>query len=341
MAKSQFFLLPLFFASVFGIPSGHSATLGTDMLRDVLYADRNAPNHDTPLKLKELWLQFHESDLCQELDAEFVFSKNKMEVWVRSKNENSYEKLTRLLEPLKNSGQIELHTERPSARKELADVRTPPPSFWENSELTAYLRDPFLPQTPLFDLRLPSNLPIPALANMRQKHLSSAGDTMSFGSASSPIMYEQRLLMFARDTLEYSTKMNRYAADLPSLARVAFDPTEEPALRHRALAICREHAQELQKYEKKLNNNLLKALPKTSRRRQKTTPVEQTEMTKVSPFDIAVLLAGEAQALSNGVYRFMYPQDYTVTIADLRNPPFIRSLATIREITAEFRNIIS
>ena len=153
-------------------------------------------------------------------------------------------------------------------------------------------------------------------------------------------LFGQRLLMFAQDTLNYDRKMSRYAANLPALARVAFDPEETPALSLRALTVCREHAQRLQKYEKKLKNNLSMALPGTSRTGRKTTPIEQTTITKATAFDFAVLLAREIQDLSNSVYEFMYPDNQTVTLADLRDPSLIQSLETIQRDTAEFLSFI-
>jgi hypothetical protein len=340
MVKGRFSLLLLFLASSLGVSSGHSAAREPDILREEGISYQNSPNRDTPLEFKEAWLRFHEDGLCQELDAEFVFSMNKMEVWVNSHNGKDYERLSSMLEPLQSSYEIELHIMHPPAQEELPDVKTPPPSFWGNSELTAYLRDSFLPHADVFSGVLLPDTKITARPIIHQQLPIPSVDAMSFGSEPSSIMYEQRLLMFARNTLEYNAKMKRYAADLPALARFAFDPAEEPDLRRRALAVCREHVEKLQNYEKKLNDNLSKALPESNQKHSKTTPEGQQMKTEVSPLDIALLLAREARNLSSSVYQFIYPQEYTVTVADLRNPPVIRSLATIQEITASFRSVI-
>jgi len=82
------------------------------------------------------------------------------------------------------------------------------------------------------------------------------------------------------------------------------------------------------------------ALPSTSRTGRKTTPIEQTTITEATAFDFAVLLARKIRDLSNSVYGFMYPDNHTVTLADLGDPSLIRSLETIQRDTAEFLRFI-
>jgi len=45
----------------------------------------SVPNQNTPQKLWEAWLSFHETDLCQEVDALFVFNRSGMEYGAGSK----------------------------------------------------------------------------------------------------------------------------------------------------------------------------------------------------------------------------------------------------------------
>jgi hypothetical protein len=343
MRLRRYFLLLLFFASVFGISSGHSAGFKTVDLEDNQYSPQSIPNHDTPPALQEAWLQFHQHNLCQKVDAVFEFPERKMEVWVNSQEEKDRGILLRLLKPLQKSYQIGFHTTQSAIQIGSADIKTPPPSFWENSELTSRLRDSFLSGTGIFDQN-PQLYPTgPAYSSDMMDDQSlpmSAPDIFPASRSSSTILYQRRLLMFARNTLEYGWKIKRYVTDLPSLAYVAYDPAEAPELRHQALAVCRQHAQELQKYEEKLNKNLLMALPTISGKQPEESPLEKSMVAKASPFDIAVLLTKEAQGLSTAVLQFMYPQNKTVTLADLQNPPIIQSLATIQRITAEFRNSV-
>jgi hypothetical protein len=340
MDKYRFFLLFLLFALVLGSSSGHSAVSGSSASMSGRYSYQNAPNRETPLKLQEIWLRFHEDDLCQKVDAAFVFSGRQMDVWVNVNNKKNYRKLSKLLEPLQNSFKIEMHNVRLATQKEADDIRTPPPSFWVNSELIAYFRDSFLRDTGVFNQELLPYSTMPSPSITYEQRFRMFGENRLSAEPAPSIMYEQRLLLFAKNTLAYNEKIKRYAADLPSLARVAFDPAEVPELRRRALVVCRDHAQQLQKYEEKLMNNLSITLPKASQKQHETTPLEKSIMMKASASDIASLLAGEAQGLSDRVYRFIYPQNYTVTVIDLRNPPLIQSLETIQKITAEFRNLI-
>jgi hypothetical protein len=345
MAKYRFSLLLLFFALALGISSGRSAVLGTNVFKNGQYSYQDAPTGETPFKLKDVWLRFHEDDLCQKVDAAFVFSGKRMDLWVNVNKKKNYRKLLQLLEPLQNSYKIEMHNVQLATQKEADDIKTPPPSFLVNSELITYFRDSFLRDTGVFNQELLPNSTMPAPSITYEQRFQVFDDdrfsTEQAPSEQAPsFMYEQRLLLFAKNTLAYNEKIKRYAADLPSLARVAFDPAEAPELRRRALVVCREHAQQLQKYEEKLINNLSITLPKASQKQHETNPLEKSVMTKTSASDIAVLLAGEAQGLSDRVYQFIYPQNHTVTVNDLRNSPLIQSLETIQKITAEFRDLI-
>jgi len=317
MAKLGFYLLVLFSILTLGMPSkllgGFTKEKGGVGSVDL---SENAPSRDTPTKLREVWLRFHEDNLCQQVDAAFVFHKSKMDVQVNVEGDQSYKKLFEMLEPLRNSYQIELHAVRTPLDKEPSNINYPPPSFWVNSKLLQYLRDSFIQDTGVFDKKW---LPV----------------------AAPPLMLKGRLLMFAEDTLDYSRKMERYAAHLPALVRTAFDPTATPDLRNRALAICRTHARKLEKYAKKLNGNLSMALPKASQKARQNSRPEEPIIAEMSPIDSAVQLANEAQGIALHVHGFIYSQHLTVGLADLRNPSVLQSLKKVQKKAAEFRNAIS
>jgi len=80
----------------------------------------STPNRNTPQKLQDAWLSFHETDLCQEVDAIFVFRKSGLEVWSRIESDKTFQKFHELFEPLKNSYPVELYTTRPSEEKKTA-----------------------------------------------------------------------------------------------------------------------------------------------------------------------------------------------------------------------------
>jgi len=306
----SFLLLGVSFVPL-GMPSSNVASVNA-------YSVANTPDRETPPKLREVWLRFHKDNLCEKVDAGFVFHRGKMEVLVNIGNGKSNGKFFDILEPLHSSSQIKLHTVRLQTEQELIDIRNTPPSFWLNSRLTEYLRDSFLRDTSITNFGLQSD---------------STGWTSS-------IMFGQRMLMFARDTLDYNRKIRLYAAHLPLLALAAFDPQIAPALRNQALDVCRAHVKKLEKYTKKLNGNLARALPKTTNKSSKTTQSEDPSKTDQSSIDIALRLTDEADDLSRLVYRFIYPQSHTVELADLLNPTLLQSLQTLRQTTAEFQNSI-
>jgi hypothetical protein len=346
MAKGRCLFLVLFSSLSLGVTSGYSGISGANVLGGDQPSYQNAPNHDTPLILQDLWLKFHEQNLCQKIDAAFIFPKGKggkLKIWVDAQNQKNYSKFLEWLKPLKDIYQINPHTVRIPSQKASADITTPPPSLFENSDLTAFLRDSFLRNANPFDRGSQFFSSGPLFSPMTVDHRSGERyriDPLPTAPSPFSIMYEQRLLVFAKETLKYNRAVDQYAEDLPSLVHVAFDPAEAPALRHRALAICRKHVRKLQEYEKKLNKNLSIALTDIDGKPYKGALPKKPITAKTSPFDAALLLAGEAKHLSNSVYSFIYPKDFTVSLADLERPPLIQSLAKIREITAEFRSII-
>ena len=105
---------------------------------DDVVSSNSVPNHHTPRELAEAWLHFHEADLCQGVDAVFVFEKDGMEVRSLIEDEKSYEKFQELFAPLRSSYKIEVQVTRPPERKKSDDEREPPPSLWENDELRSF-----------------------------------------------------------------------------------------------------------------------------------------------------------------------------------------------------------
>ena len=94
---------------------------------------------DTPRKLQEAWLRFHEIGLCQEVDADFVFDDGGMKVWSRIGSDKIYLKFQELFAPLRNLYHVELYINRPRGEKESENGDNPPPSLWQNYELRSNL----------------------------------------------------------------------------------------------------------------------------------------------------------------------------------------------------------
>jgi hypothetical protein len=304
-------LLPGIASFASGIPS---ATVNS--IKD--YAIINSPAPSTPPELRDVWLRFHKHNLCEKVDAAFLFHKDEMEIVVETGNAKSNRKLLEMLESLHDSYPIKLHTVELQTEREFIDIRNPPPSFWLNSKLTGYLRDSFLRNTSAF-------------------YFESQAQSSDFSSS---IMFGKRMLLFARDTLDYNRKMKLYASHLPSLARAAVDPNATPDLRKQALEICRAHIKKLEKYTKKLNGNLTMAVPKAAPKSQKTAQPEAIMAANGSSVGIAVQLADEAEDLSRRVYRFIYPQSHTVEVTDLLNPSILQSLKNLQNTTAKLQNSI-
>ena len=104
---------------------------------------RSVPGPDTPDPLKNAWLQFHGSNLCQGVDAVFSFNDRGVEIWSLVEDEKSYRKFIQLLEPLKPAYRIEVYATYPQKEEKPDNRREPPPSLWQNYELRSYLGDPF------------------------------------------------------------------------------------------------------------------------------------------------------------------------------------------------------
>ena len=104
-----------------------------------LYDD--TPHKNTPRKLQEAWLRFHEVGLCQEVDAAFVFDDSGMKVWSRIGSDRIYLKFQELFAPLRNLYRVELYINRPREEKEAENEDNPPPSLWQNYELRSNLGD--------------------------------------------------------------------------------------------------------------------------------------------------------------------------------------------------------
>jgi len=305
------FLVSLFFLGAISLAAPAWFSNGT-------VSSTAPPPHDTPQKLVEAWLRFHENDLCQGVDAVFVFNKAGMEAWCQVEDERSYQKLQELMEPLRSSYRIELYATRPPVEKKSAIDTAPPPSLWENYELRSYLGDPFA----------------------RAKERRNGQDPIpEFDIPPPDEMLKQRLLVYAQQILEWNRKMRRYATDLPVLAAVALDPEISRALSLQAHAACMMHAQGLSKYIGKLAANLKEALPKSASRGSSRS--EKYGNAGKDSGDSAEQIFVAAQNVADRVYRFIHPENYTVGLEELRQPGLLQALAGLDKMNQDFQKTLA
>ena len=297
--------------------------INSSAISDDVVSSDNVPNGSTPRELTEAWLRFHEADLCQGVDATFVFTKDEMEVRSLIEDEKSYERFQELLAPLRSSYKIEVQETRPPEQEKSGEKREPPPSLWENYELRSFMGDPVAraKERPGFDENS-NHSPVGLFAWDEAETL------------------KQRLLVYADQTLAWNRKMERYAKDLPSLTRVALDPTLAPNLRARASAVCMTHAQTLDRYIAKLNSNLEPAFPRSNDKARPTQPVKPAVDLK-TPIDRADYLSNSVQGVAHRIYLFIHPENYSVGLDELRQPSLLESLKTLRTTDVDYQKSLA
>lgn len=277
------------------------------------------PPSSAPGEIQDAWLRFHEMELCQALDTYFVFHENGFEVWCRIEDERAFQRFSELVAPLRARYRVTIYATRPPAEKKTSEEKGPPPSLWTNSELRAYLQDPF-------------SRGIPNVAEMPRPPSRPGSDP--------EYMLKQRMIMFADQTIDWAKRVRRYGGDLPALADAAFDEGRPGALRGRARAACLAHAQAMARYAEKLIENLSLALPKGSRKSTDGQDVKKPESAASTPRDASCELAASAASVAGRVYRFIHPIHYTVELSDLREPSLIESIKKLQKRAAAFERIV-
>jgi hypothetical protein len=268
----------------------------------------------TPRPLRELWLRFHEKELCQDLDTVFVFQPKGVEIWCLAEDEKSYQRFSELIGPMRASFEIEVYLTRPSPEKKSKTEEDPPPSLWNNVELQTYLQDY-------------SNRDVPG-----------PGATNPPASDRRALFMKQKLAMWAGQLLSWNKKLSRYAADLPDLAVAGFGHGGPAEVKSRAAAVLLAHAQALDKNAARIAEQLSQALPhpeKGSRR----PPEPEKRILPEAPVELAALISTGALADSRRIRRFLYPQDFTVGLADLKDPTLLDSLRDLRSMLSKLQRV--
>ncbi len=266
----------------------------------------------TPDALRAVWLDFHGTRLCQEIDAVFVFHERGLEIWCLTGNAKSVDRLKRMTAPLLTSYRVDLYVTRPQPERDKPEESGPPPGLWNNQELRDYMGG----------LEKESVVPV-------AKSVTGFDDAL--------FTLKQRIQMFADQTLDLSQRLERYAMDLEVLAVVASDPAYGAADGTRARTLCATHASGVDEYASKLDQNLRRALPPPARG-AKAEDAGRVPLSAASPRDMAGEIARQGHKVAQRVYRFIYPDHFTVGIEDLREPGLLESLAVLRRMTAEFQH---
>ncbi len=280
---------------------------------------KGLPDHNTPADLASAWLRFHEAELCQGLDAEFIVTATGVEVSGIIQDERSYQRLEQMLQPLRKSRAVELHLTQPEEEEQKPDdKRDPPASLWENYELRSYLGDPFARarERPDFEDQPQPSVPPP------------------------DDLLKQRLYIYSEQTLAWNRRIEHYAKDLPALTRVALDAGMPPAFRHQASAVCRAHAQNMEKLIGKLNASLEPAFPRSGRQERSVQP-KIPGNPQGSAVERADNLSDYAQSVALRVYQFIHPEHYTVGLDELRQPSLLESLRTLQKMDMEFQKTLA
>ncbi len=275
------------------------------------------PPAAAPKEIWDVWLHYHEEELCHGLDTYFVFHDSGMEIWCRIEDEKSFQKFTELIAPLRGRYQITVYPTRPAVEKKSSDEKEPPPSLWNNVELRNYLHDPFLRG---------GNLPDPEIPHPP----SVRGSDLEY-------MLKQRIIMFADQTLDFAYKMRRFAEDLPALTEAAYAQGMPAAFHARARAVCLAHAQAVDRYAEKLAGNLTQALPRGSRKSPEGTEEKRPEAAPSTPMEVARRIAVSAASLARRAYHFIYPIHHTVALSDLRESSLLESVKEIHGLVSRFQ----
>jgi hypothetical protein len=283
----------------------------------------NKPARDTPPKLAEAWLRFHETDLCQNVDAVFIFDTSGMEVWFVYVDEENAIKMQELFKPLQDSYRIELYaTRRQEQKKSDDDEDGPPPSVYLNSELRRRLEH--------VNIREPERPNLSPNEEARYKAQLAARDQV----------LDSRLTIFAKQILDWNRKAKRYAADLPLLAGTAFDSAAAPKIKSQAVKACKTHAQNLGKNISKLKASLTQALPRAAVKERSSKP-GKPDTTAWNPAELAEQISEVGQSVAQRIYSFLYPKNHTVDANELRRPSLLDDLNSLEGMTLDFQKALS
>ena len=299
---------------ILGAPDEPRAQSGSDLSN--MAASRGIPLGQVAAPLRNAWLRFHENDLCLVVDAVFVFQPKGMEIWCRAKDERSLQELNALLTPLQSSYRIDLYAAYSDREKKPWEREDddPPPSLWNNAELRSYFRDP---------------------ADTRWGAVDDSASNL-IPDRGLDLVMKRRIMLYSDQILEWMKKMDRFAKGLPSLAGAGYGEDPVPEIQARARAVSRDHVREIGRYAGRLFESLRHAFPRGSGNGLLPQGPKPIPDTSDSPYDSALRVSAQAQDLNQSILRFLYPQNYTVTLTDLRDPGLLDLMKAVQQSASDF-----
>lgn len=266
---------------------------------------------NAPRDITEIYLRFHEKELCGDVSALFVYDGSGLQVWSRARDGGSYGKLMKLIKPLFADYPVETYSSTLYPDKGAGSDEPLPPSLWENSELSDYLLAPLI-ETPLIDA---SDMP------------------MFIGTPAD--LYRRRLRMFSEEVLASGSELERIAAELSELTRMGTDRALDPKLESLAARISMDHCRDMEKLAEKLQKSLERALPGDARTIDADSARPDPDET-CSIRDLADRIYESSREIFQGVRSFLYPEHHTVQLEELRRPGILVSLEELRELQKEY-----
>jgi len=264
-----------------------------------------------PREIIDVYLRFHERDLCEGVEAVFVPGDDCLRIWCRVEDRGRYRELLKLLEPVSASTGIEMYAAEPVSEDGSEEEDALPPSLWENDELRHLLWIPMI-----------------------RSSMNASADTPFF-MVSPEDIFKQRLLIFSEQTIDRSLELEKFAGELPTLTHLALDSSLDDELRALAANVCRAHSKKVSKIAGKLEKNINQALPG----KNSTGELEMLD-TAADLQALAKRIAIESHNIARCVYLFIYPDQYTVKLDELRNPNLLSSLCYLQVLTEAYTDRI-
>ena len=271
------------------------------------------PLRQAPAPLRDIWLRFHEENLCLGVKAVFVFHAEGIKIWYSIRNEENYRRLADLVEPLKKSYRIELYAAQSEAEKNAysRDDDDLLLNLWNNSELRIYMS---------------------GISN-----LYSGGGELPLDKAAVDREIRHRMRLYANEMLEWADKMERLATDLPQLTEAGHGAENAIPERERVRRVCLDHVREIGNYSGKLADNLHYAIPKG---KDELSAAGSEDVIPPVPVGIAELVAKRAQEIAWRITAFFYPRTRIVIPGNLPESGLIASLKSLQKLTLEFEKSV-
>jgi hypothetical protein len=264
-----------------------------------------------PRDITEIYLRFHEKELCSDVTAIFLVDGHSLQVWCRARDGSSSSKLMKLLRPLSASYSVETFSSTLYPDESSEDAYALPPSLWENSELSDYLLTPLIENPLIEEFDMPLFIGDPA------------------------DLYRRRLRMFSEQALNRGSELERIAGELSELTRMGTDHLLDPELESLALRICVDHCREMEKLAAKLQKSLERALPGDGKGVGAESERQLPEDVLGFP-ELAGRILESSRRISQGVHAFLYPEKHTVQLEELRRPGVLVSLEELRRLLGEY-----